>query len=58
MQIIFENEDKRNNSREANSMNPVICTERISGCVKGEYVRRFGGREILGRIKKGVWRRR
>ena len=44
MQIIFENEDERSNSKGANSMDSVICTRRISRCVKGEYVRRFEGR--------------
>ena len=58
MQIIFENEDERSNSGETNPMDSVICTERISRCVEREYVRRFGGRGILKRIEKGVWRRR
>ena len=45
MQIIFEDKDERSNGGGANSMDPVIYIGRISGCVEGEYVRRFRSRE-------------
>ena len=54
MQIIFENEEKRSNSKGTNSIDTIICTGRISRCVEREYVRRFGGRGLFGRIKKRV----
>ena len=44
MQIIFEDEDERDNGGGTNPMNSVIYTGRISRCVEREYVRRFGGR--------------
>ena len=47
-------------------MDSVVCARRISKCVEGEYIRRFGNRRnrvwisgrILVGIKKGVWIRR
>ena len=46
MQTIFENEDERSNSGEANSMDTIIYIERISRCMERECVRRFGNRRI------------
>ena len=48
MQVIFENEDERGDSRRTSLMDSLICIGRISRCVEGEYTRRFGGRR--GRI--------
>ena len=45
---MLKNEDERNISRKASSMDLVIYTERISRCLKRELVRRFRIRE--GRI--------
>ena len=45
MQTISEDKDERDNDRETNPMNLVICTERVSRCVEGEYAGRFRGRE-------------
>ena len=66
VQIIFEDEDERSNSRETNSMNPLICIGRISRCVEEEYTGRFRDRRdririswgIFGRIEKRIWKRR
>jgi len=41
MQTIFENVDERNNGRRTDSMDTVIYTRGISGCVEGEYTRGF-----------------
>ena len=49
MQVIFEDKDKKGNSRGTSSIDSLICTERISRCVKGEYTGRFGGKR--GRIQ-------
>ena len=48
MQVIFEDEDERGNSGGTSSIDSLICIERVSRCVEGEYTRRFGGRR--GRI--------
>jgi len=40
MQVISKNENERNNSREANSMDVVICAERISRYIKKKCIRR------------------
>ena len=66
MQTISEDEDEKSNSGGTNPMDLVICIGKVSRYVKGKYVGRFGGRrnriqisrEIFGRIKKRVWRRR
>ena len=58
MQVIFEDEDKRGSSRGTSSMDSVICTERISRCMEGEYTGRFGNRrsksagEFLAGLKR------
>ena len=44
MQTIFEDEDERSNGGGTSSMDSLICTERISGCIEGEYTGRSGGR--------------
>ena len=44
MQSIFKDEDKRGNDRGTSSMDSLICTERISRYVKGEYIGRLGDR--------------
>ena len=46
MQTIFENENERSSSRGANSMDVIICIERISGYLEGKYVGRSGERII------------
>ena len=48
MQAKFEDEDERGNSRGTSSMDSLICTGRISRCVKREYTGRVGNRR--GRI--------
>jgi len=52
MQALLEDEDKRSNGRRADSVDYIICTERISRCVERKHVGRSGSRRILGRIKK------
>ena len=62
MQVIFEDEDERGDSRGISSMDSLICTGRVSRCVEGEYTGRFGGRkgrmqiswEIFGGIKENL----
>ena len=44
MQVIFEDEDERGNSRRTSLMDSLLYTEKISKCVEGEYTRRFGDR--------------
>ena len=44
MQAIFEDENKRSNSRRASPVGPLICTERISRYMKGECDGRTGSR--------------
>ena len=39
MQVIFENKDKKSNGGGPNSMNTVLCTRRISGCVERKCIR-------------------
>ena len=66
MQVIFEDKDERNNSREANPMNTIICAERVSRCMKREFVGRFGirrskiwvSREIFVEIKEIIWEKK
>ena len=41
MQIIFKNKDKENNSRRLNSVDIIICIERVSRCIEGKHIRRF-----------------
>ena len=54
MQTIFEDEDKRRNHREADIMDIIIYTRRVSKYVKEKYIRRFRIREskiqISGRV--------
>ena len=38
MQIILKDEDEGNISRRTNSINLVICAERVSGCLERELV--------------------
>ena len=42
MQVIFENKDKKGNGGGTNSMNTVLCTRRISGCVERKCIRGLG----------------
>ena len=66
MQVIFENEDERSNSRESSTINTIICIERISRCmkekiVKGLRIRRsriWISRKVFIRIKERIWKRR
>ena len=44
MQIILENKDEGGNSRETSSIDSLICKERISRCVEGEYTGELGDR--------------
>ena len=44
MQVIFEDEDERGNSRRTSVMGPLICTGRISRCMEGEYYGRVRDR--------------
>ena len=41
MQVVFEDENERSNGGRANSMGVVICAERISRYIEGEYIGRF-----------------
>ena len=66
MQVIFENEDERSNSRESSTINTIICIERISRCMKGKFVkglrirrsRIWISRKVFIRIKERIWKRR
>jgi len=46
MQVIFENENERNNSRKTNVVDIDIYTRRSSKCLEGKCIRRFGNRDI------------
>jgi len=46
MQIIYKNKDEGGGSRRTNSIDVVICVERISRCLEGEYIGGFGNRTI------------
>ena len=37
VQVILEDEDEGGDSRRTSSMGPLICIERISGCMEGEH---------------------
>ena len=53
MQIISENENERSNGGRINLISTVICIERISRDVEGEFIREFGSaREFLLKLKK------
>ena len=62
MQAIHTYENKKGNSRRTDSIGAIIYAGRISKHLKGEYIRRSGGRttrirdsrRILGRHKKEV----
>ena len=55
MQTIHKDEDERDGSGRTNSMNVVICTERIGRCVKGEYFERSGGGNTRIQISRGIF---
>ena len=44
MQVIFENEDEKGNGGRTNSMDTVLCTRRISGCVERKCIRGLGNK--------------
>ena len=66
MQIVFEDEDKRNDSRRTSSMGPLICVERISKYMEGECNRGIRNRRnrirdcggIFNSFEKRIWWRR
>ena len=66
MQVIFENEDERSNSRESSTINTIICIERISRYMKEKFVkglrirrsRIWISRKVFIRIKERIWKRR
>ena len=49
MQIVFQNENKRGSSRETNSVDFVICIERINRHVEKGHFGRFKNRKF------GIW---
>ena len=42
MQVIFEDEDERNDNRRVSTVDSVLHTGRISRYIEGKYVGRFG----------------
>jgi len=44
MQVIFKDEDEKSNGGGTSSMDSLIHTRRISGCIEGEHIRRLRGR--------------
>ena len=46
IQVIHKNENVGRCSKETNSVNTVIHTKRISGCLEVKYFGRFGSRVI------------
>jgi len=44
MQVIFENEDKKDNSKGTSLIDSLIYIGKVSRCVEGEYTGRFRGR--------------
>ena len=50
MQVIFEDEDERDDSRGTSSIDSLIYIGRVSGYVEGEYTGRFGDRRSRIRI--------
>ena len=64
MQVVFENENKRNDSRRTGVVDVDICTRRSSWCLERNCNTRFGdknigvwnSREVFRRNKEKVWR--
>jgi len=46
VQIIYKNEDKGGGSRKTDLIGVVTCAERISRCLKEEYIGGFRSRTI------------
>ena len=46
MQIIYKNENERGGSGRTDLIGVVICAERISKCLEGEYIGGFGSKTI------------
>ena len=46
MQVIFEDKDERSPTGGTNPVDFVICIRRVSKCLEGQHVGRFGRRNI------------
>ena len=57
MQIIYKNEDKGDGSGKTDLISVVTCAERISRCLKEEYIGGFGSRTIEIRDCGGIFDR-
>jgi len=63
MQVVYQNEDERSDSRETNSIGIIICIGRVSRYLEGKYFgglgsRRIGlynSRRISSRSEEGIW---
>jgi len=53
MQTVYE--DEGGSSRRADPVSVIVCAERISRYLEGEYLRGFGGRGIGIQICEGVF---
>ena len=66
MQVIHKDKDKRDNSRETDSVGTIIYIERVTRYIKEEYIERFkdrniriyNDRRIFDRLKERIWKRR
>jgi len=46
MQTLYQNENEKGSSREANPVGIIICTGRISGYLEEKHFREFGDKNI------------
>ena len=46
MQIIHKDEDEESDSREADPVDVIICTGRISRCLEGKYARGLRSKSV------------
>ena len=60
MQVVHKDKDEESTTRGTGPIGAVLCTRRVSRCVKGKHIRRTGSRRtriqdsrrILAKIKK------
>ena len=46
MQVIFKNKNEGNSSRRTDSIDTILCIERISEYMEGKYTEGFGDRKF------------
>ena len=55
MQVVFEDEDEGSSTRRTNPVDFVICIRRVSRCLEGKCIGRFGRRNIGIRDSEGIF---